>query len=101
MAIPLNVIGIFKYPLKLVKNNGKFTRTQRRNAGAFHASSDRHKIRLNKKMQRKTKTFSSVHNIFWRYFYLFDLCKLYHSLDMLIYILRWLKISHMNTCSVQ
>jgi hypothetical protein len=57
MRIPLNVIDIFKYPLKSVKNNEKLTRTRRRNPGAFRASSERRKIRVNKKCREKPNSY--------------------------------------------
>lgn len=97
MRIPLNVIDVFKYPLKSVKNSGKFTRTRRRNAGAFRTSSVRRKIRLNKKC-RENPNSSLVFNIsFGVVFFLFDLCKPYRSLDILICIQRWLKMPHLKT----
>jgi hypothetical protein len=65
MGIPFNAIDIFKYPLKSVKNIGKFPWTRTRNLGAFRASWERCKNQVEQKVQGKTKHFSTVHCIFW------------------------------------
>jgi hypothetical protein len=52
---------------------------------------------LNKKCRGKTNISLVFIISFWDVFSLFDLCKLYHSLHMLICILRWLKMPHLKT----
>jgi len=58
------------------------------------------KIRLNKKCREKPN-YSLVFIIsLGDVFFMFDLCKLYRSLDILICIQRWLKMPHLKIFSV-
>jgi hypothetical protein len=96
MGIPLNVIDIFKYPLKLVKLTENLHGPGEETLALFVPRRSAVKSGWTKNAE-KTKLFSSVHYILFRCIFLFDLCKFYHTLDMFICILRWLKMPRLKT----
>jgi len=94
---PVKCYRYIQITIKIGQKDGKFTRTRRRNAGAFRASSERRKFRLNEKCREKPNPSLVFIISFGDVFFLFDLCKLYHNLDILICIQRWLKMPHLKT----